>query len=188
MQTSRMRNVLNSKGFTLFELLIVIILIGLIYGLFVSSLQNKELKSDAITLLSMKKTLLNQPFKKKSEIICLEPCKECFIYNDGEKAELKPFSLFKAPPKVYKKDYYGRLEQQQFLPLFNKENVQQDVCFRFSVFNNKSSSSYILETDKDFYIFPAYMRDANKTKTLEEAEKLFDNTNLLPKDSRDYDF
>ncbi len=183
-----MRSVLNSKAFTLFELLIVIILIGLIYGLFVSSLHNKEVQSDAITLLSMKKTLLKQSYEKKSEIVCLEPCQECFIYNDGEKSEAKAFSLFKTPPKVYKKDYYGRLEKQQFLPLFNKENVQQDVCFRFSVFNNKSSSNYILEADEKFYVFPAYMRDVNMTKTLEEATKLFDNKSLLPKDSRDYDF
>lgn len=183
-----MRNVLNSKGFTLFELLIVIILIGLIYGLFVSSLHNKEIKSDAISLLSMKKTLSQQTFKNKSEIICLEPCKECFIYNDNEKSEVKPFSLFKTPPKVYKKDYYGRLEQREFLPLFTKEDLQQDICFRFSLFNNGSSSHYIVEADEKFYVFPAYMNDINETATLSDAEKLFDTTTLLPKESRDYDF
>jgi prepilin-type N-terminal cleavage/methylation domain-containing protein len=183
-----MRNVLNSRGFTLFELLIVIILIGLIYGLFVSNLHNKETKSDALTLLNMKQTLLNQPFKKKSEIICLEPCKECRIYNDGEKSDADPFSLFKEHPKVYQTDYYGRLQQQQQLPLANEENILQDVCFRFRVKNNKSSSHYIVEADKKFYVFYAYMRDVNVTTSLSKAEKLFDTKHLLPKDSRDYDF
>ncbi len=188
MLTLRMPNALNSKGFTLFELLIVIIIIGLLYGLFVSNLQNKETKSDAITLLSMKKTLLNQPFKQKSEIICFEPCKECFIYNDDEKTDVEPFALFKTPPKVYKKDQYGKLEQYRFLSFLNKEDKLQDVCFRFSLLNNKSSSHYLVEADEKFYLFHPYLKDVETIQALSDAQKLLDNKTLLPKESRDYDF
>jgi len=183
-----MQNVSDNRGFTLFELLIVIILIGLIYGLFVSSLQNKETESDAITLLSMKKTLLNQPFKKKSEVICFEPCKECFIYNDNKKTDIKPFTLFKTAPKVYKKDQYGRLEQLRFLSFLDKEDLLQDVCFRFSVFNNRSSSHYLIEADEKFYLFHPYLNDREVIPTLSDAQKLLEYKELLPRDSRDYDF
>jgi prepilin-type N-terminal cleavage/methylation domain-containing protein len=183
-----MHNVPNSKGFTLFELLIVIVIIGLIYGLFVSNLQNKEVDSDAITLLSMKKTLLNQPFKRQSDIICFEPCQECFIYNDSQKSESEAFSLFNAPPKVYVKDQYDRLELQQFLPFKSEGEQFKDVCFRFTLFNNKSSSHFIVENEKKFYLFHPYMADVQELQTLPEAEKLFSDKTLLPKDSRDYDF
>ncbi len=188
MQTLRMRNASNSKGFTLIELLIVILIIGLIYGLFVSNLHDKKEETQNITLLNMKQTLLLQPFKKKSEIVCFEPCEECFIYNDGKKSDAAPFSLFKTAPKVYKKDQFAQLQPYTFLAFLDDEEKPQNVCFRFSVFNNKSSSHYLVETQKKFYLFHPYLKEVEVASTLSDAKKLLDLHEILPRENRDYDF
>jgi len=188
MQTLRMHNVSNSKGFTLIELLIVILIIGLIYGLFVSTLKDRKSSTEALTLLTMKQTLLQQPFKKKSEIICFEPCEECFIYNDNEKSNVAPFSLFQTAPKVYKKDAFSQLQQYTFLAFMDDDQKLHDVCFRFSVFNNKSSSHYLVEADKKFYLFHPYIKGVETVSTLSEAKKLLDLQEILPREHRDYDF
>ncbi len=183
-----MRNALNSKGFTLIELLIVILIIGLIYGLFVSNLHDKKKETQNITLLTMKQALLLQPFKQKSEVICFEPCEECFIYNDDKKTDTSPFSLFKTAPKVYKKDQFSQLQPYTFLAFLDAEEKPQDVCFRFSVFNNKSSSYYLVEAHKKFYLFHPYLKEVEVTSTLSDAKKLLDLHEILPRENRDYDF
>ncbi len=188
MQTLHMRNALNSKGFTLIELLIVILIIGLIYGLFVSNLNNKKKETQHITLQTMKQTLLLQPFKEKSEIICFEPCQECFIYNDDKRTDIAPFSLFKSAPKVYKKDQFSQLQPHSFLAFLDSEEKLQNVCFRFSVFNNKSSSYYLVEAQKQFYLFRPYLKEVAVTSTLSDAKKLLDMHEILPRENRDYDF
>ncbi len=187
MQTLRMRNASNNKGFTLIELLIVILIIGLIYGLFVSNL-NKKKDVEGITLLNMKTTLLQQPFKQKSEIICFEPCEECFIYNDNEKTDIAPFSLFQGVPKVYKKDQFSQLQPYTFLAFLDAQEKPQDVCFRFSVFENKSSSYYLVEANKQFYLFHPYLKDVEVVPTFSDAKKLLDLHEILPREHRDYDF
>ncbi len=188
MQTLPMRNALNSKGFTLIELLIVILIIGLIYALFVNNLHNHKKETQHITLLTMKQALLSQPFKQKSEIICFEPCEECFIYNDGKQTDTAPFSLFKSEPKVYKKDRFSQLQPYTFLAFLDAEEKPQNVCFRFTVFNNKSSSHYLVEAEKKFYIFHPYLKGVEVAATLSDAKKLLDLHEILPRENRDYDF
>ncbi len=188
MQILPMRNALSSKGFTLFELIIVIIIIGIIYALFVNNLRSKEQQVENITLLTMKQALLQQSFTHKSEIICFEPCKECYIYNDDKRSKEAAFSLFNAPPKVYKEDTFGQLREYHFLALQDAEERLQNVCFRFTLFNNKSSSYYLVEADTKFYLFHPYMRDIDVVSTLSDAKKLLDIQEILPREESDYDF
>ena len=67
------------NGFTLFELLIVVVIVGVVYSLFV---QNIDLlsKKDSIKLEYIKKYLVKYHQKNKISLICLDECKKCNIY------------------------------------------------------------------------------------------------------------
>ena len=185
---SPMPTVSNSKAFTLFELLIVVLLISILYGVFVHKLSRApQAKTDQLTLMNLKSFLLNIPFKRKIEVLCLEPCKECNIYIDGKKAKSDAFSLFKSSPNIYLPDNFGQVRTISFLPIIDKKGAINNVCFKFSLFNNKSSSYYALEDDSKYYLFDSYMKDVKKTKSFSDVTSFFDNSKLLPNDRRDYD-
>jgi prepilin-type N-terminal cleavage/methylation domain-containing protein len=183
-----MPTVSNSKAFTLFELLIVVVLIAILYGIFVHKLTRPpEKKTEQLTLVNLKKFLMDIPFKKKIEVVCLEPCKECNIYIDGKKSKSDSFSLFKKNPNIYFPDKFGQLNTIRFVPKLDKKGSINNVCFKFSLFNNKSSSHFAVEDDGKYYLFDPYMRDVEITKSYSDVSKFFDKTELLPSDTRDYD-
>ncbi len=183
-----MPTVLSSKAFTLFELLIVVLLIGILYGIFVHKLSKPpQADTDKLTLINIKNFLSDLPYKRKAEIICLEPCKECHIYLDGKKADDEGFSLFKTSPNIYFPDNFGQVRTISFLPIIDKNNAINNVCFKFSLFNNKSSSHYGVEDNEKFYLFDPYMKPVEITTSFSDMTVFFDNSKLLPSDTRDYD-
>ena len=181
----------NSRGgFTLFELLIVVLLIAILYGVFISKMSSSPKKeAEKITLKTLKKTLQQFPAQRARELICVEPCKQCNIYIDGAPVKDVDLPLFKTEPVVWVKDRYGQFQQKVFLPLDDPEHGAKDVCFRFKLFRNGSSSSYIVQTDdKHYYIFKPYLQPVTVTDTLAEAQKAFDTKSLLPTEQRNYNF
>ncbi len=184
---SPMPTVSNSKAFTLFELLIVVVLISILYGVFVHKLSRpKQSKTDQLTLMNLKSFLLDIPFKRKIEVICLEPCKECNIYIDNKKSKSDAFSLFKSVPNVYFPDNFGQLKTVNFLAQVDKNDAINNVCFKYTLLNNKSGSYYALEDDGDYYLFDPYMKKVKKTTSFSDVNSFFDKSKLLPSDSRDY--
>lgn len=182
-----MPTVSNSKAFTLFELLIVVVLISILYGVFVHKLSRpKKQETDKLTLINLKSFLSDIPFKHKAEVICLEPCQECYLYLDGKKADEKGFPLFKKAPQVYFPDRYGQINTVSFLPIMDKNSALHDVCFKFSLFNNKSSSYYAVQEDKKYYLMDPYMQGVKMTHSFSDVTAFFDKTKLLPSDERDY--
>jgi len=149
----------SQKGFTLFELLIVILIIGLIYGVFVHKLQSRQKKTqtDTITLTNLDTALDRFNAQRYAEVICLEPCKECYIQKDGSKAKLATLALFKTEPTVYERDRYGEMKSKRFLPELNEKDELKDVCFRFKRYNNKSNSYFLVNSENKFYLYRAFL-------------------------------
>ena len=183
-----MPTVSSSKAFTLFELLIVVLLIGILYGVFVHKLSRPPVaNTDKLTLKNIKTFLADLPYKRKAEIICLEPCKTCNVYIDGKKTKESEFSLFKTAPNVYFPDNFGQIRTISFLPIIDKNGAINNVCFKFSLFNNKSSSHFAVESEDKYYLFDPYMKNVKVSKSFSDVTAFFDNSTLLPRDKRDYD-
>ncbi len=187
-KTSRMPTVSSNKAFTLFELLLVITLIAVLYGVFVHKLSRPSTsKVGSLSLTTLKPFMLELPFKKKAELICMEPCQECHIYLDGKPATEEAIKLFKDTPKVYVPDRFGQMRTIDFLPMINTDQTLDNVCFKYEVFNNKSSSYYVVESQKKYYLFDPYMNPVRVTESFSEATAFFDKSKLLPMEKRDYD-
>ncbi len=175
----------SKSSFTLFELLIVILIISLIYGIFVQKLSHKRIISQEDRLKYLDKILSQYDFNESAEIVCINDCKSCFIQVDGNRVE--DIDLFSENVKVYDYDIHGLLSQIKFTPIF-KDDTPLEVCFRYSLYPNGSHSSYILEYKDSFYLYFAYMRPTEVYTSISEAQKVFDPSQWVPTESSEYNF
>jgi len=177
----------SKSSFTLFELLIVILIISILYGVFIEKLHTKESRAKSLGLQDIKTLLSGYDFNQSVKIACIDKCKECYIFVDGEKKE-KVEGLFEKEVDVYDFDIHGILSPVKFSPLFDENGNPQDVCFAYELFPNGSNSSYIVKYQDKFYIFYAYMKPVKIVDSLGDAQKYFDPSDWIPTDSSQYNF
>ena len=173
------------NSFTLIELLIVIVIISLVYGIFVQKISSKEhhLKKDGVKNL---RALLQQyDFNESAKVVCIQKCIECSIYVDGKK--IKSIELFTKPITVYDFDIHGILTQKEFVPIFQKDEPQE-VCFEYTLYPNGSASSFIVQEGSKYYVLYAYAKPTKVVDSLDKASELYDQSDWIPTDSSEYNF
>ena len=182
----------SKGGFTLFELLLVIVLIAVLYGVFISKLSSKPKAGEAVAVTIGTVGAYLQLFEEQAEgdveLVCQNACLDCDVYTGGKKVEESTVHLFESAPAVYRRDGLGQFQPVTFLPVKDSDGVLQDVCFRYTLFENGSGSSYIVGYGDDFYLFDAYLLPVTKYRALEEAETAYNKTALIPDDERQYTF
>lgn len=181
----------NSSGFTLFELLIVVVLIAILYGVFINrlQLQTTKVSTGQVTLANLHTLLEQFPAERRREIICAEPCKTCSVALDGKVVKSSDFSLFNKAPVVWKPDRYGEYKTMHFSSLIDPEHGTTDICFRYRLFRNDSASSYIVQADDThFFVFKPYMDVVKTYATLDDAKNAFRDESLIPTEQRNYNF
>ena len=161
-----MENNLIKKAFTLFELILVVIIIGLVYSLVLGKISNK-------------KNIEVQSLKDLKNILIKNNIKELIVYDKCKKT--KPNSI---TPEIFNniKVYTVRnenIEKIEFNPIKIKDDIF-DVCLKFEINDNKSSSSYIIKQNEKYYVFHPYFQ---KTKVFDsEDEAISDFINKKEKD------
>ena len=180
----------SRKGFTLFELLLVVLLIGIIYGIFVHKLSQKDKQGEAdrLSLKTLKPFLHAFQAGDKAVLRCFTPCETCHVYRDGKQIDDLDIPLFESIPNVYAHDVFGQLNRIEFSAIEGKNGAIQDVCFEYTLFANQSSSNYIVEYKQKYYLFEPYLKPAAVFDTLGEATAVFDTSPLLPTEQRRYNF
>lgn len=179
----------SSKAFTLFELLLVVVLIAVLYGVFVHKLSTPKTAQDAnLNLKTLKPFLQTIPFEHKVELLCFEPDCSCHLYIDGKPVEQEAIKLFKTSPKTYRKNSFGQYQLHEYLAVKDEKGRFKTVCFGYNLYPNGSGSSYIVEADERFYYFPPHLGDVIEAESLEQIESTRDMASLLPRDKGDYDF
>ncbi|MRJ03244.1 MAG: hypothetical protein C6I05_07330 [Epsilonproteobacteria bacterium] len=175
----------SKSSFTLFELLVVILIISIIYAIFVERLSTKEETIKSQGLQGLPSLLTGYPKDRKVELVCTDNCRRCFIYLDGNRSE-EIDSPFTQEVAVYDYDIHGLLSQLHFTPIFDGSGAPQEVCLRYSLYPNRSRSSYILQHGERFYIYFPYLRPPATADSLQEAGELLDPSQWIPTESSEY--
>ena len=83
---------MQKKAFTLIELLLVVVIIGVVYGLVINSMKrinNKEENLNFETLPSYLESMFQQ---NHVALVCIDNCHKCALYVDHEKVrDIEPF-------------------------------------------------------------------------------------------------
>jgi prepilin-type N-terminal cleavage/methylation domain-containing protein len=163
--------VVNKKAFTLIELVVVLIIIGLVYALYSPNFHSKK----KITKFENLKEFLLSNYDLPIKLECFgDKCEQCFVNNK----ELKQYQIFTKKPKVYTLDMFGYLQEKSF---------QDDKkCFEFQIFSNKSSSNMLVEKNLKFYLFYAFYQKSKVFSDFEKAQKEYDNKTFLPQDELEF--
>jgi len=165
---------MKREAFTLFELIIVVVIIGVVYSLVFSNFNTKK-KVQIFKIANIKEALI--PYWKRGnqlDFYLYDGCQKSAIFiNDVYQEEIEANienSEFKKV-EIYKADARGEEQKQEFSPIII-DNKLQKVCFKYTLFPNGSNSSYIVKKEPLFYIFYPYFQDVNTTKDLQEAMEM----------------
>ena len=160
---------INNRGFTLVELVAVIILISLVYALAFSKFgvmhQNKKIKLENI------KTHLSRMQNENEliEYIVYDKCSISELYINGKKQTKSIDFGISKDSETYVMNRYGSITK-----------IENKNCFYFALYPNGSSSNFIIKNNNNFYVFYPYFREPNKTTTLDKAISLYFNEPLYP--------
>lgn len=158
------------KAFTLFELLIVVLIISVLYGLF---LQNLDFRKDqeSYGFKNLKEFLENfwekGALRERLELICYDDCSVCNVFQNGEMIE-EGFET-QGAIRAYEFTENDILEDVMY------ENIEIgrdsfDVCFRYSLYPNGSGDQIVAEYQEQVYLFQPYFESTTMYETLFEAK------------------
>lgn len=162
----------HKKAFTLIELLLVVVIIGVIYGLVISSMKkinNKEEHLDFVTLPAYLQSLYQQ---NHVALVCLDNCKRCLLTVDGEVLkEVTPFMKEVRGLRFWHYDANTGARELQFTSFFDEDDREFDVCFRYEIFKDGSSTEMIVETRNDVYDYRGLTHKVEHYSSLQALEE-----------------
>ncbi len=149
------------RAFSLIELLIVILIIGVVYTLSVGNFKKIKDESKKLTLQGLKEYLHELPHDENIEILCMEDCSACDIFADGEKINDKEIENFlDKSVKLYRYDFsLGMVEIE----------MESEVCFSYSMDKSGVGEQVIVEFKDKIYDFTAYLTSTPVYNSIEEA-------------------
>ncbi len=171
------------KGFTLIELIIVIVLISTTYLLVFSNNSFKVKKSEIkLDFYNLKEYLLsNFEFKNELKLSCIEEDLMCYIIVDGKANEnLKIQKLLKKVPEVYK--YNADRVKVDFGEL--KVNyMNYKVIFELKIDRDYKTNEFIVDTQDNIFVFNSILAKPMLYKSLDESMEVFNINKIKVKDA-----
>lgn len=162
------------QAFTLIELMLVVLIIGLIYGLSLGGLkQYGKVSNTHVTPLTLQTFLKGHG--PGSELLCTEECNVCAIYRDGEKIdEVDPF--IDAADTVHRFDHrYGSVSVT-FAPRFDAQGVEVPVCFEYAYLPDGTFPRLMLQHRDHVYVYPSYFGEVSQFESVDEAVSAYRET------------
>jgi prepilin-type N-terminal cleavage/methylation domain-containing protein len=166
--SAKTRALMQRGAFTLLELLLVVLIMGIVYGLAVNAIKRYGERSFELSLETLPQYL--QSFHQQNHVVllCTDACRECRVMVDGsEVKKVDPF--IDGPLRAYRFDSALGTRELSFTPYYDEDEREFEVCLRFELFPNGSSSEMIIEQEGYVVDFPGYFGTPRRFATLEEA-------------------
>ncbi|MBL0687293.1 MAG: prepilin-type N-terminal cleavage/methylation domain-containing protein [Sulfurospirillum sp.] len=158
-----------SRAFSLIELMIVIVIIGVIYTISVGSLKKIGSTSEIkLNLENLNENLLKINYNENIELLCLDDCKICKILVDD--IVFKSIDTFlDRSVLTYNYNFYSGLEMKNQKIYFDSEGITQDVCFSYMLDAQGVGDQIIVEYKDKAYDFTSYLQPTLIYNSLEDA-------------------
>ena len=164
------RSLNPKKGFTLIELIIVILIISLMGFMVFSTMVEQEKEIDNLSPLSLRMNLQKSFGKNENvEFFCISKSTDCYVAKANEIIPYKGILHLGTNIEIHKVDSKNKLEQiEEFGRIKDKK-----ITFRYSLYSNGSSSQMIIANSEGVYFLPSYFGKAQKVNSLDDAKELW---------------
>ena len=149
--------------------MIVIVIMGVVYTLVIDNFQKLNDKASKLSLKNLKEYLLSVPHEKSVKILCLDNCSECFLLVDGKKSNVKLNNFIDDSVKIYRYDFNLGAIQKDAQSYFNKEGVEENVCFSYEIDSEGVGDQVLVEYKKSVYDFSPYFKNTTVYNSIENA-------------------
>jgi prepilin-type N-terminal cleavage/methylation domain-containing protein len=158
------------KGFSLIELLVVIIIISLVYFLGFSGIEKSVSKPKALTPLTLKSSIIkSELFQGKATLICINNCRSCYIRKDIN----SPFEEYEQSIGLKNIEAYT-LDARDSLQRIDYGRYQdKKICLILNFYPNGSSTQIILKDKDAVYFLPAFFDEPQKLDSLQDAKEVW---------------
>jgi len=172
-----------TKGFSLIELLIVIIIISIVYFLGFSGIERSSTKAKALTPLNLKSTVLkSELFQGEATLLCINKCRSCYMRKDINSAfEAYEHGIDLKNIEAYTLDAQDSLQRMEYGRYQDKK-----ICLMLNFYANGSSTQIILKNQDAVYFLPAFFDEPKKLDSLNEAKELWLKNSQLVASSGDF--
>ncbi len=156
------------SAFTLLELLIVMVIVGIVYSVGFSRFKLYTPPLKALTPLDLKQTIMhNKGFKGHGTLLCVDECTKCYVREDIS----QPYVAYDGGvslkgTKSYTLDADGSLVKMRYGRYDDK-----DVCFMMDFFPNGSSTQLIIQQKDRAYFLPAFFSKPKEFSSVEDAKE-----------------
>jgi len=177
----------KKRAFTLIEMMIVIIIIGLVYTIALSNLKNDKTK-EKIAFEDLKKVL--SAYQKNHQYLKYtvygDKCQNASLYIEGKRqSDIKVLFEKDKDMEVLTNDRYGDIVKKEYEKrVIDKK--EQRVCLEYHLQPNGSGSSYIVRYKKRYYVFHPFFEKTGIFDDQEEAAENLLHSKLYPKSIDDY--
>jgi hypothetical protein len=148
--------------------MIVVMIMGVVYTLSVNGLQRSASGTANLTLLNLKEYMLSLEHTKSVKILCLNECESCDILVDGAKHETLEKFLDKSV-KTYRYEFLQGVHEVSYALEFNAEDVEEDVCFSYSIDKQGVGEQVLIEYKNAVYDFTPFFTSTVKYASMQEA-------------------
>jgi len=154
---------MRRQGFSLIELMIVLVIVGLVYSLALSRIKAPKEERMKPSFVTLKSYLLSFSRDNKSvELLCQKSCDDCVILSDGKKlADFKAF--FDKSVEFYRYDFF-----------LGDVALNRESCFDFKIDSNGVSDQVIIVYKEKAYDYTPYferVREYDSLSALKDAKE-----------------
>jgi len=164
---------MKKHAFSLMELMLVVVIIGVIYAMALSSLKPPTTKDiEAFSLLTLPKYLRENFALQDAKLVCFEPCGKCGVLVDGQWQE-ETIELFTSSDvHSYSLDVEGFAKASEFAP-HDIEDGYKQACFILHKMSNDAIEPIILEENGRFIYYKAAYEEVKSYDTLTAIQGVY---------------
>ncbi|HIP51861.1 MAG TPA: type II secretion system protein [Campylobacterales bacterium] len=171
---------IGHKGFSLLELIVVVLIVSLIGFLVFSSAIKQQQKVKILDPTTLPSTL-RESFKGQGdiELFCIKKCEECYIIQGGNISPYDGGISFGQDVETHLLD-----DDNHFVEIDDLGRVKdKKVCLRYHLYANGSTTQMVIVNNQGIYFLPSYFGKAQKVADMEEAKELWVKEDYSLKDS-----
>lgn len=158
-------------SFTLIELIIVVVIIGVVYASALSVVRYKDNRAQLWSLPTLDQAMRRTAAGYKKLVCGGERCERCELQTiDGEVIGGE-ITLFDEPPTIYAMDKSGYLDTAKY---------NDETCFVMEKYDNNALSNLLVEHKTQFYRYYPILRRAEVFADLESARRTVDHALNIP--------